>query len=216
MSSHDQMLEEAASLLEYNHHHGTTQTTANNNNTTFHLYPGLEVNELILNDQKQQQQPQDQDHRVITDPTMMASPSQVISKMSSSPTLLPTKSDSSKALLISVGVGVCGGYMSGNIVRIGSRVVFGAVAALLLAGSTFTALNREALKRKKQQQDNEPSNLEQYEMLAKMGIEAANQHIKRMNIKETILEQWEKLREYTKDNYPLTSSFLIGFILAMF
>ena len=204
---HEQMLEEAvASLLEIE---VSSQTRSNKEvgKTTFNLYPGLH------DDQVRNHYPHVTDRE---EETTVSSPSQVISKMSSSPTV---RSDHSKDLLVSVGVGVCGGYMSGHIVRIGSRIVFASIAALLLAGSTVGALHREALKKKKQQQGHsldEPNNLEQYEMIAKMGIEAANHHIKRMNIKEKIFEKWEKVREYTKDNYPLTSSFLVGFILAMF
>ncbi|EFC38660.1 predicted protein [Naegleria gruberi] len=151
------------------------------------------------------------DQKEIVYPTLNSE----IATIDSSNKVAEKKEFVSKALLVSIGVGGMGGYMSGNVIRIGSRVVFGAIAAVLLLGTTFTSVSRTSL-RKKTSTNKMVNDLEQYEMLAKIGIDAANKQLQNINFREIIVHKWDQLKEYTKDNYALTSSFLLGFIISMF
>ena len=121
-------------------------------------------------------------------------------------------SQNMRSSLPSIALGSMGGYASGQVVRIGSRVAFGCIAAVILAGSTFRHLN----KAEKKKEEGQSTEIDQYEMLAKLGMEAANQQIQKINFRDFITNKWELIQSYTKDNYSFTSSFLVGFILAMF
>lgn len=191
-------------------------TTTSSNNYDAILDAGIDsidlsnhahLNRELIADQKQQQQNND-----IVYPTLNSE----IATIDSSNNKVDKKEFVSKALLVSIGVGGMGGYMSGNIIRIGSRVVFGAIAAVLLVGTTFTTVSRTSLRKKTSTNKMMTNDLEQYEMLAKIGIDAANKQLQNINFREILVHKWDQLKEYTKDNYPLTSSFLLGFIISMF
>ncbi|KAL9641461.1 hypothetical protein ABK040_013386 [Willaertia magna] len=130
----------------------------------------------------------------------------------------------------SLALGGIGGYISGQIVRIGSRVVFGGIAATLLLISSYSHVKKNLQQQSEQQVNNDEMQLSttnvnkenannamnQYEMIAKIGIAAANEKIKNFNFKDWMISQWRRFRNIGRDNYYFTSSYLIGFIISMF